>query len=82
MAITDGQGLPVALHVASHSPHKVNLVGEPPDGRFLVTFPKRLIGDKAYDGDPLDAEQGAKGIEMIAPHRRGRKTPKLWKEGH
>jgi transposase len=37
---------------------------------------KRLIGDKAYDSDPLDAELAAMGIEMISPHhpRRRRKT--------
>jgi transposase len=33
-----------------------------------------LIGDKAYDSDPLDEDLwGNRGIELIAPHRRGRK---------
>jgi transposase len=32
-----------------------------------------LIGDRAYDSDPLDASLQAEGIEMIAPHRKGRK---------
>jgi transposase len=32
-----------------------------------------LIGDKAYDSDPLDVELAAEGIEMIAPHKRNRK---------
>jgi transposase len=76
MAITDRHGLPVALHVDSARPHEVKLVGKTLEGRFLVTLPKRLIGDKAYDSDPLDAELGAYGIEMIAPHRRGRKNAK------
>ncbi len=34
-----------------------------------------MIGDKAYDSDPLDAELAAEGIELIAPHRRNRKKP-------
>jgi transposase len=34
-----------------------------------------LIGDKAYDSDPLDAELAERGIELIAPHRRNRKKP-------
>ena len=38
--------------------------------------PRRLIGDRAYDSDPLDATLSTKGIEMIAPHRRNRKRPK------
>ena len=41
----------------------------------MAEKPERLIGDKAYDSDPLDAKLSAQGIEMIAPHRRGRKKP-------
>src|SRR5205814_6982667 len=40
--------------------------------RFLKPLPKRLIGDKAYDSDPLDAELAKLGIEMIAPHHPNR----------
>jgi len=29
-----------------------------------------LIGDRAYDSDPLDAELREAGIEMIAPQER------------
>ena len=38
--------------------------------------PDRLIGDKAYDSDPL-AERlwEERGIELIAPHRRNRTRP-------
>ena len=32
-----------------------------------------LIGDKAYDADPLDASLRGRGIEMIAPHKKNRK---------
>jgi transposase len=39
-------------------------------------LPRRLIGDRAYDADPLDAALAAWGIEMIAPHRCGRVRPK------
>ena len=43
-------------------------------GSFLDELPARLIGDKAYDSDPLDAKLAEEyGIELIAPNRRGRK---------
>jgi transposase len=42
-------------------------------GCFLDQLPKRLIGDKAYDSDALDAEMLAYGIEMISPNRSNRK---------
>ncbi len=35
-----------------------------------------MIGDKAYDSDPLDKQLADEGIEMIAPHRRNRTKPK------
>lgn len=41
--------------------------------RFLDELPKKLIGDKAYDSDALDECLQQKGIELIAPHRSGRK---------
>ena len=36
---------------------------------------KFLIGDRAYDSDPLDEELRNDGIEMIAPHRSNRSKP-------
>lgn len=45
------------------------------DKRFLKDVPIRLIGDKAYDSDKLDAKLAGKyGVELIAPHRKNRKT--------
>ncbi len=38
--------------------------------------PVWLIGDKAYDSDPLDAACAELGVAMIAPHRDGRVRPR------
>lgn len=80
MAIADRSGLPIAAHVTSASPHEVTLVTATLANRFITDEqPTRLIGDKAYDSDPLDAHPAIDyGIEMIAPHRSGgwRKRPK------
>lgn len=35
--------------------------------------PWRLIGDKACDSDDLDAELAARGVDLIAPNRAGRR---------
>ena len=73
MAISDGHGLPVAVHVASASPFETTLVDATLDDRFLADLPGRLIGDKAYDSDPLDQHLlETYGIELIAPHRSNR----------
>jgi len=31
--------------------------------------PTRIIGDRGYDSDALDAQLAKRGIEFIAPHR-------------
>lgn len=75
MAICDGHGLPLAVHVASASPHEVRLVDATLAASFLDTLPARLIGDRAYDSDGLDAHLAETyGIEMIAAHRPHRRT--------
>ena len=73
MAVADRSGLPVALHIDSASPHEVTLVEDTLATTFLGDLPERLIGDRAYDSDKLDEELRDGGIEMIAPHRRGRR---------
>ena len=74
MAICDRHGLPVAVHVASASPYEPHLVPATLDARFLTELPERLIGDRGYDSDALDAQLLKDyGIEMIARHRRGRR---------
>jgi transposase len=40
-------------------------------------LPQRLIGDRADDADLLEVALSDLGVEMIAPHRRNRKRPKL-----
>lgn len=76
MAMADRFGLPLAVCAASASPHEVTLVAATLDSRFVADVPERLIGDRAYDADPLDEALAELGVEMIAPHRRGRTRPK------
>jgi transposase len=74
MAFSDGSSVPLALHTESASPHEVTLVEPTLASAFLrERQPERLIGDKAYDSDPLDEILLERGIEMIAPHRSNRK---------
>ncbi|MBA2620804.1 MAG: transposase [Acidobacteria bacterium] len=74
--MADRSGFPVAIYTNSASPHEVTLVGETLAEIFTNELPGNLIGDKAYDSDPLDADLAEKGIEMIAPHKRNRKRAK------
>jgi len=65
MAIADGSSLPLAMHAAGASPHEVTLVRETLSKRFVEERPSKLVGDRAYDSDPLDEALLAEGIEMI-----------------
>jgi len=73
--VADGAGLPLAISVGSASPHEVTLVEETLEKRFTKEKPERLIGDKAYDSDPLDRHLEQQGIQLIAPHKSNRKKP-------
>src|SRR5215217_7541426 len=77
MAFSDGSSVPLALYTESASPQEITLVGPTLASAFLrERQPERLIGDKAYDSDPLDELLREEGIEMIAPHRKNRKKGK------
>jgi transposase len=76
MAVADRSGLPIAISIGSASPHEVTLVETTLEARFLDEQPERLIGDKAYDSDPLDERLAENGVELIAPHRSNRKKDK------
>src|SRR3712207_4884284 len=76
MALSDGSSVPLALYAESASPHELTLVEATLASGFLNEKPKRLVGDKAYDSDPLDETLKERGIEMIAPHRTNRKKKK------
>ena len=76
MAMADRAGLPIAIYLESASPHEVTLVEATLASRFIAAKPERLIGDRAYDSDPLDERLREQGIEMIAPHCRNRVKPK------
>jgi hypothetical protein len=72
-AVADGFGLPIALLAESASPHEVRLVERTVCERFCEERPRRIIGDKAYDSDPLDKQLKKLDIELIAPHKANRK---------
>ena len=67
MAVADGNGLPVAVGIASGERGEVSLVHDVLEQRFIDETPENLIGDAAYDSNKLDAELREKGVEMIAP---------------
>lgn len=43
------------------------------DFMFLDEMPERIIGDKGYDDDELDAEMEECGIDMISPNCKNRR---------
>jgi transposase len=82
MAITldNADGLPaVAVYIVSASPHNEVTLAEAIVSKCFITDekPERVIGDKAYDSDPLDERLAIEyGVELISPHKAWRKRPK------
>lgn len=81
LAVADAAGFPLALHTTSATPHEVSLVLDTLEQSLLNEKPERLIGDKAYDSDNLDAQLAQQGTEMIAPHKYNRKPAHKTQDG-
>ena len=76
------KGIPLGSRLFSASPAEVTLAEEtlravqvprPGAGRPR-TRPQRLICDRAYDSQRFRERLAARGIELICPHRRGRRV--------
>lgn len=72
MAMVDAHGLPIAICTASASPNEVTLVQLLFEFMLITTTPARIIADKAYDSDRLDARLRDQGVQLIAPNRARR----------
>ena len=56
MVLVDARGLPVAVDTAPANHHETKLVQQLFEFMLPREQPERVIGDKAYDSDALDAE--------------------------
>jgi transposase len=78
---TDAQGVPLALSVDAANVGEVQMVQQTMDFLEEDLRPRKMVGDKAYDSDPLDVMLEDLGIEMIAPHRRNRRPDRRTQDG-
>ncbi len=76
MAVADRAGLPLAIYTESASPHEVKLVERTVTERFTDERPPRIIGDKAYDSDPLDKELKNSTSNLFRRIKRTANAPK------
>jgi transposase len=83
LVLVSGEGIPLGVAVAAASKGETSLV-EPAleeviqlAGDETDTWPKRIIGDKAYDSDSLRKMLAEVDIELLAPHRRNRKRGRV-----
>jgi len=85
MVVVDGQGVPLGSQLTSASPAEVklaestlNAISVPRGGRGRPQKrPLRVIADRAYDSDPLRGRLLARGLLLIAPHRKNRRVLSL-----
>ena len=75
MLMIDGEGIPLSAFITSASTAEVNTVETLVDTCLLEKAPQRLLYDKAADADWLRTSLANRQIELICPHRRGRKKP-------
>jgi transposase len=70
MAITDSDGLPISISIASGSRHDVALTDQALDEAHVDWLPPNLVGDKAWDSKKHHRQlKEERNIELIAPVR-------------
>lgn len=75
MAIVDEEGLSISLDVVSASPHESKCVERTLDIKVTEQDPKNLVGDKAYDNDPVDKKlKEERGTNLIPTHKKNQKA--------
>ena len=77
MLLVDGNGTPLSAFTTSANHAEVNTLETLVDVRVTKRKPKRMLYDRAVDADWIREQMDARGIELICPHRRGRKKPPL-----
>lgn len=75
--IVDSRGTPLAVHLTGANHNEVKLIEPALDQLpFEGVVPEHLLYDRAADSDPLrERLKTERGIELVCPHRRGRKKP-------
>lgn len=71
----DGEGIPLSAFITSANHAEVNTVETLVDNSVLEKRPEHLLYDRAADADWLRDALASREIELICPHRRGRKKP-------
>jgi transposase len=74
MVLVERQGIPLGICLAAASPAEVTLVDQTLAARVTPhrRNPQRLVGDRAYDSDPLRERLAKRGITLISPYRENR----------
>jgi len=75
MVMVDGKGIPISAFVTSAQVAEVNTIETLVDVRQCGDEIRRLIDDRAADADWLRDALEHRHIELVCPHRRGRKRP-------
>jgi transposase len=77
MLMVDGEGTPLSAFTLSANTAEIHTTETLVELRVTEKKPKRLLYDRALDADWIRESLKQRGIELICPHRRGRKKPPL-----
>jgi transposase len=77
MLLVDDRGLPRSVMTLPANIAEVNTIETLIDVRVTSQKPKHLLYDRAADADWLRTSLARQGIELVCPHRRGRKKKPL-----
>lgn len=76
MLLVDSAGTPLSAFTCAANVAEVHAIETLVDTCLTGRHPERLLYDKAADADWLRDHLGDRTVELICPHRRGRKRTK------
>ena len=77
MLLVDGNGLFLSAFTTAANHAEVSCIETLVDVRTCDRMPERLIYDKTADADWMREHLAGRGMELICPHRKNRKRPKI-----
>ena len=75
MLMVDGRGTPLSVFTLAANKSEVHTIETLVDTRVCKRMSPRMIYDRAADADWLRDRLADRNVELICPHRRGRKRP-------
>jgi len=77
MLLVDDKGQPLSVFTVGANRAEVHTLETLVENTVTGQYPQRVVYDKAMDANWIRQHMADRGIDLICPHRKGRKSPPI-----